>query len=202
MPLCAIIPVKPLKRGKSRLAGVLTVEEREKLNKEMLIKMLSCIRNIPQINFFIVISYDPATLSIAREMGAKTVLESKITNLNHALRKATAAARAYKATQILIMPADLPLINENDIQSFIRLGENNKGIIISSDYRENGTNALLINPIGAIDYNFGDWSFRKHIEQAERKKITVTVANINSFKYDLDIPEDLDLIRSIENNKL
>jgi 2-phospho-L-lactate/phosphoenolpyruvate guanylyltransferase len=198
MPLCAIIPVKPLKRGKSRLAGVLTVEEREKLNKEMLVRILVCVRNVPQINFFVVISYDPATLSIAREMGAKTVLESRITNLNRALRKATAAARAYKATQILIMPADLPLINEKDIQQFIKLGENKDGITISSDHRENGTNALLVNPIGAIDYNFGDWSFRKHIEQAERKKIAVRVANINSFKFDLDIPEDLELIKSME----
>lgn len=199
MPLCAIIPVKPLKRGKSRLAGILSVEERENLNKEMLVKMLRCIGKVPQINFFIVISYDPATLTIAREMGAKTVLESRITNLNRALRKATAAARAYNATEVLILPADLPLVNENDIRQFIQLEKNDEGIVISSDHRENGTNALLVNPIGAIDYNFGEWSFRKHIEQAERKKLIVKVAMIKSLKFDLDIPEDLELIKSMEN---
>jgi 2-phospho-L-lactate guanylyltransferase len=196
MTLCAIIPVKPLKRGKSRLAGIFSVEEREKLNKEMLIKMLKCLKKVPLIDFFIVISYDPATLAVAREMGAKTVLESKITNLNRALRKATAAAKAFNATQVLILPADLPLINESDIQKFIDLGEKSISMIISPDHRQNGTNALLVNPISSIDYNFGEWSFKKHIEQAERKKINVVVSNIESIMYDLDIPEDLEIIKS------
>ena len=200
MPLCAIIPVKPLKRGKSRLSGILSVEEREKLNKDMLKRILNCIQNIPEINFYIVVSYDPATLSIAREMGAKTVLESKMTNLNRALRKATAAARAYSATRVLILPADLPLIRESDIQQFIQLGEPSQGIVISSDHKQNGTNALMVNPIGAIDYNFGEWSFRKHIEQAQRKKITVTVADIKNLKFDLDLPEDFLLLKTMEQS--
>jgi 2-phospho-L-lactate guanylyltransferase len=196
MPLCAIIPVKPLKRGKSRLSGIFSVEERENLNKDMLIKMLGCLNKVPQIDFYIVISYDPATLAIARDMGAKTVLESKITNLNRALRKATAAAKTFNATQVLILPADLPLINKSDIQKFIDLGEKTIGMIISPDHRQNGTNALLVNPINSIDYNFGEWSFKKHIEQAERKKIKVMVSDIESFKYDLDIPEDLEILKS------
>lgn len=197
MPLCAIIPVKPLKRGKSRLSNVLSVEEREQLNRDMLKRVLNCIQKTPEINFYIVISYDSATLSIAREMGAKTVLESKLTNLNRALRKATAAARAYHATQVLILPADLPLIHESDIHQFIRLGETSQGIVISPDHKQNGTNALLINPIGIIDYNFGDWSFRKHIEQAQRKKINVTVADIKNIKFDLDLPEDYSFLKNM-----
>ena len=198
MPLCAIIPVKPLKRGKSRLSGILSVEEREQLNKDMLKRVLNCIQNTPEIHFYIVISYDPTTLSIAREMGAKTVLESKLTNSNRALRKATTAARAYNATRVLILPADLPLINESDIQQFIKLGETSQGIVISPDHKQNGTNALLVDPIGAIDYNFGEWSFRKHIEQAQRKKVNVTVADIKNLKFDLDLPEDFLLLKTME----
>lgn len=200
MPLCAIIPVKPLKRGKSRLSGILSVEEREKLNKDMLIRILNCIQKTPEINFYIVISYDPATLAIAREMGAKTVLESKLTNLNRALRKAAAAAKAYSATRVLILPADLPLIDESDIQQFIKLGKPSQGIVISPDQKQNGTNALLVDPIGAIDYNFGEWSFRKHIEQAQRKKLTITVADIKNLKFDLDLPEDFLLLKTMEQS--
>lgn len=198
MPLCAIIPVKPLKRGKSRLSGILSVEEREQLNKNMLRRVLNCIQQIPEISFYIVVSYDPATLSIAREMGAKTVLESKVTNLNRALRKATAAARAYNATSVLILPADLPLINKSDIQQFINLGHSSPCIVISSDNKQNGTNALLVNPIGSIAYNFGEWSFRKHIEQTQRNKINIIVADIQNLKFDLDLPEDLKILKSMK----
>ncbi len=200
MSLCAIIPVKPLKRGKSRLSGILSVEEREQLNKDMLKRVLNCIQKTPEIHFYIVISYDPTTLSIAREMGAKTVLESKLTNLNRALRKATTAAKAYSATRVLILPADLPLIHESDIQQFIKLGEPSQGIVISPDHKQNGTNALLVDPIGVIDYNFGEWSFRKHIEQAQRKRVNITVADIKNLKFDLDLPEDFLLLKTMEQS--
>lgn len=36
MSIWAILPVKPLRRGKSRLAGALTEEERAALNEELL----------------------------------------------------------------------------------------------------------------------------------------------------------------------
>ena len=196
MSLCAIVPVKPLRRGKSRLSGILSVEERTKLNRNMLSNMLTCVRNVSQIDYFIVISYDPTTLALARELGAKTVLESRITTLNRALRKATAVAKAFNSTQVLILPADLPLINKVDLNSFIQLRGKPPEIIISSDYRQNGTNALLVNPIGALDYDFGEWSFKKHIEQAERKRLRIGISNIDSFKYDLDIPEDLELLKT------
>jgi 2-phospho-L-lactate guanylyltransferase len=119
MSLCAIIPVKPLRRGKSRLSSVLSVEERTILNRNMLTNMLNCVRNVSQIDNFIVISYDPTTLAIARELGAKTVLESRITNLNCALRKATAAAKVFNSTQVLVLPADLPLIQRTLIHLLI-----------------------------------------------------------------------------------
>ena len=162
----------------------------------MLTNMLNCLRDVTQVDNLIVISYDPSTLAIARDLGAKTVLESRITNLNRALRKATAAAKAFNATQVLILPADLPLINKEDIIRFIKHRGEPPEIIISSDYRQNGTNALLVNPIGVIDYDFGEWSFKKHIEQAERKKLRIDICDIESIKYDLDIPEDLELLRS------
>jgi 2-phospho-L-lactate guanylyltransferase len=196
MSLCAIIPVKPLKRGKSRLSSILTVEERTKLNKWMLTNLLNCLRDVPQIDNFIVISYDPSTLTIARDLGARTVLESRITNLNRALRKATTAAKAYNATEVLVLPADLPLTNKEDISEFIQHSGNPPEIIISSDFRQNGTNALLVNPIGALEYDFGEWSFKKHIEQAERKKMRIDIIKIESFLYDLDLPEDFELLKS------
>jgi 2-phospho-L-lactate guanylyltransferase len=196
MSLCAIVPVKPLKRGKSRLSSILSVEERTNLNKRMLINTINCLKDVPQIDTIIVISYDPSTLAIARELGAKTVLECRITNLNRALRKATTVAKAFNATQVLVIPADLPLINSKDIIRFIKHRGEPPEIIITSDFRQNGTNALLVNPVGTIEYDFGEWSFKRHIEQIERKKIRIDICKIDSLMYDLDIPEDIELLKS------
>lgn len=193
MSLWAIVPVKSLRRGKSRLANVLTDEERSALNNDLLIRTLHCLQSIPAIDQVLVISYDPEVLAKARELGTMTVQEGKRTNLNNALRRATVAAKAYNASKAIIIPADLPFINKEDIENFIAQQGTPPEIIISSDQRSDGTNALLTNPIGILEYNFGEWSFRKHIEQAEQKKINVKVKNEKSLTFDLDLPEDLEI---------
>ena len=49
MTLWAIVPVKPLRRGKSRLAGVLTEEERLGLNSQLLTHTVDILGDIPEI---------------------------------------------------------------------------------------------------------------------------------------------------------
>ena len=193
MSLWAIVPVKSLRRGKSRLADVLSDEERSTLNNDLLTRTLSCLKSVPKIDQVLVISYDPEVLAKAREFGVMTVQEGKRTNLNNALRQATIAAKAYNAAKTLIIPADLPLINKNDVEDFLSQEGKPPEIIISTDRKSDGTNALFINPIGILEYNFGEWSFKKHIEQAEQKKINVNVKNIKSFTFDLDTPEELEI---------
>ena len=46
MSLWAIVPVKPLRRGKSRLAGALTEEERANLNQELLERTLRTLTDL------------------------------------------------------------------------------------------------------------------------------------------------------------
>lgn len=200
MPLWAVIPIKPLSRGKSRLAGLMTSEEREFLNQKLLIRTIRCLENIPLINEIAVISHDPTALHISRDLGVRTIQESRKTDINNALRKATKAIRTFDASKILVIPADLPMIIPEDIKEFLSLSIGEDEIIISPDRRMCGTNMLFINPIGILDYDFGLWSFKKHIEQAERKKIRVGIYNNERIAFDLDLPEDLEIIR--ENDYL
>ena len=197
MSLCAIIPVKPLRQGKSRLSSILSEEKREELNEYLLTSTLACISEISEITNAIVISYDPYALSIARDFGARTVLENRKTNINRALRKATAAAKAFRASSVLIIPSDLPLLTKDDVYSILSLTGTPPEIVIVTDRKAKGTNALYINPIGVLNYNFGDWSYKKHIEQAERKKIKVKKCQCENISFDLDLPEDWEFLSKI-----
>jgi len=152
-----------------------------------------CLKTIQKIDQILVISYDPEALAKARELDVMTVQEGSKTNINNALRRATVAARAYNASKVIIIPADLPFIDKEEMESFLAQEGEPPEIIISSDRHSEGTNALFINPIGILEYNFGPWSFRKHIEQAERKKIKVKIKNMESLTFDLDVPEDLEI---------
>ena len=191
MSLWAIIPIKPLRRGKSRLSCVLSEQERENLNHNLLGRTINCLKQVKEIDQIIVISHDPAALSFSREFGVKTLQENRNTNINNALRKATQAAKAFNASRLLIVPADLPFMMPEDLIALIYKSKSAPEIIISPDRKMYGTNALFINPTGILDYDFGQWSFKKHIEQAERKKIRVEIYNNERIGFDLDLPEDL-----------
>ena len=67
MSLWAIVPIKPLRRGKSRLSTVLSESEREQLNQSLLIKTITCLKEIKEIDQILVVSYDPTALTISRD---------------------------------------------------------------------------------------------------------------------------------------
>ncbi|HAD07520.1 MAG TPA: 2-phospho-L-lactate guanylyltransferase [Anaerolineaceae bacterium] len=198
MGLWAIVPVKPLRRGKSRLASVLSEDERALLNFTMLSSTLRTLREVEEIEHILVVSRDPAALSLAREYNARTVQEDGQPELNTALQRATVVAQMYAAQEILILPADLPLLSVNDVKRILQQAKNPPVVVISPDRRNDGTNALYMNPAGVIEYRYGPGSFHQHVEQARAKGVRVEICHLSTLSLDLDLPEDLDLLKQIE----
>lgn len=194
MTLWAIVPVKPLRRGKSRLAGVLTEEERAELNRRLLAHTLDTLTVIPEIEHVLVISRDPAALALAREHGARTVQENGAPHLNVALTRATVVAKNYSTRGVLVLPADLPLITPEDIQAMLMLAQKPPVVIVAPDRHRQGTNALLICPVGLIEYDFGLGSFQRHCERARAAGAHLEVFELPSLALDVDLPEDLKMV--------
>jgi len=202
MTLWAIVPVKPFRRGKSRLSDVLSEDERALLNYTLLGNTLRTLSDVSEIDQILVVSSDPAALALAREYQARTVQEDGHPGLNTALRRATIVAQMYSAHDILILPADLPLISKADIQAFLQHAGKPPVIVIAPDRRSDGTNALYMSPAGVIEYKYGAGSFAHHIQQAQKKGVRVEVCQLSSLGLDLDLPEDLDLLKQIEAMKI
>lgn len=195
MTLWAIVPVKPLRLGKSRLAGVLSGEERYRLNWWLLENTLSILTRIPDIERVLVISRDPQVLAIAREHGAHTLQEGGISNLNKALEKATRLARNFAVQAVLVVPADLPMLNGEDLQEMIRRAEHPPVVVIAPDRHRLGTNALLVNPLGVLRYAFGRGSFRTHCQVTLCSEVSLEVAELARLAVDLDTPDDLEYLK-------
>ena len=202
MTLWAIVPVKPLRRGKSRLAGALSEEERTELNRNLLQNTLKTLAEIKELEEVLVISRDPAALTIARNYGARTVREDGQPELNTALKRATVIAQVYAIRGVLVLPADLPLISREDVQTLIQRAIDPPVIVIAPDRHGTGTNALLISPSGLIEYDFGENSFQRHCERARNAGARLEIVNLPSLGLDLDLPEDLELIRKMELAKI
>jgi len=144
MTLWAIVPVKPLRRGKSRLSKVLTEDERTNLNKTMLINTMKTLQKVEEIDTVLVVSRDPSALALARDFNARTVLEDGSPELNTALRRAAMVALAYQVHEILVLPADLPLLQPEHLKEFLTHSGKPPEIVIAPDRRHDGTNALFI----------------------------------------------------------
>jgi 2-phospho-L-lactate guanylyltransferase len=197
MSLWVIIPVKPLRRSKSRLSDVLNEEERTLLNYHMLENVLSILQPIPNIDGVLVVSRDPSALTLARTFGARTLQEDGEPGLNLALKRAVVVAKAYSANSILILPADLPLITRQEIEHLIHKLDAQNKLIISPDRRMSGTNMLLVSPVDLIEFSFGPGSFERHVRQAQEKGAQIEVYQLESIGLDIDLPEDLDLYQKL-----
>jgi 2-phospho-L-lactate/phosphoenolpyruvate guanylyltransferase len=194
MTLWAIVPVKPLRYGKSRLAEVLTQEERADLNRRLLAHTLDTLTAIPELEHVLVISRDQAALSLAREHGARTVQEHGAPQLNVALARATVVARNYATQGVLIVPADLPLISAEDVRAMLEKATDPPVVVVAPDRRREGTNALLVCPAGLIEYEYGPGSFQRHCRRAAQAGARLEICEMPSLALDMDLPEDLELV--------
>lgn len=192
MSLWVIVPVKPLKRAKSRLAEVLAPETRYRFAETMLRHVLTVTVQVPQVTGTLVISRDTKALSIARELGAKTIQESSSSDLNPALNRATEVIRAWGGNATLILPADLPFLKVTDLSAIAEMGLMNMSVVLAPDHQYDGTNAMLTRPTGLIGYQYGDGSFDLHRLAAEQIGATVKIYESETLNLDIDVPSDLE----------
>ena len=186
----AVIPVKPLRQAKSRLARALKPPLRQALVRSLLSRTLDLLNANERIADTIVISHDVTVLELARSQNAIGLAESE-SGLNAAITQAATWAADHGAQAIFIVPTDLPLIAEADINAMLDLATQPQCIVIAPDRREEGTNALLVRPPAAIVFAYGTSSFEAHRAQAQERGLTVHIYRSPTLALDLDVPDDL-----------
>jgi 2-phospho-L-lactate guanylyltransferase len=193
MSLWAIVPVKPFMRAKSRLAPVLSAEQRAGLSRSFLQHALDVLSAVPLVHSILVISRDPGALALARQHGARTVTEAGAPDLNAALSRATQVAAASGASEVLILPTDLPFLTATEVAELVCASGPGPVVTIAPDRHEQGTNALFVRPPGLLAYAFGAGSFDRHQERARAAGAQVAVCRLAGAALDVDLPEDLRL---------
>ncbi len=198
MTVWAIVPVKPLRKAKSRLSDVLSEDERALLNFTMLGQTLRTLKSVAVIDQTLVVSSDSSVLALAREYDARTLQEDGETDLSIALRRAVVVAKMYNAEGLLILSADLPLLSDRDIEKMLGLGKDPPYVILAPDRHNDGTNAIYMNPPDIIECKIGSGSYEYNLKKASQKHIPVEICQLTTLGLDLDVPEDLDLLNQIE----
>ena len=181
----AIIPVSKFKNAKTRLSPFLSEDVREGLLKVMLKDVTDVLKKY--VNKVFIISADEEVLNYARSLDLDTILENNNSNLNKALVQAMKYCEG-KCRRIMIVPSDVPLIGKTNIELVIESSKHLEFIIVPS--KGGGTNTIIMKPM-AIRPRFGDFSYKEHVNAADRKNLNPQVHDSLFMALDVNTTEDL-----------
>ncbi|MDH5624034.1 MAG: 2-phospho-L-lactate guanylyltransferase, partial [Candidatus Bathyarchaeota archaeon] len=122
MAVFVIIPVKGLDNAKSRLSSLLTDDERKQFCLKMLEDVLRTVKSTKYPHETVVVSKDPMMSKIAKNFDAGYLRERK-TGLNKTVSEAIDWCVERGAASVLVLPADIPLVEPTDLNIMFILGE-------------------------------------------------------------------------------
>ena len=204
----AVVPVRGLDTGKSRLASDLSPEARAALTRRMLHGVVQAAVDSGAVDAVAVISPDPAALAAARAAdGAVTPLvqDPATPGLNAAVAAGRDWARRRGAAAVLVLFGDLPLLAAADVR---RLVEHDQALVLAPDRYGAGTNALLLRLTGRethaaarFRFQFGAGSYARHVAEARRLGLEMATSSAPGTAFDLDTPDDWRTLLTLEIGK-
>jgi 2-phospho-L-lactate/phosphoenolpyruvate guanylyltransferase len=185
----AIVPVKDLWGTKSRLKPILDPGARAGLTLYMVGRVVSAIGRAGVENIGVV-SPDRIVLDEVRKRGATPLLQES-QGLNPALEEGRRWVIERGGSSLLVLPADLPLIDPDDVNAVLEGVVETRSVTISPDGVHTGTNALLLRPPDVLPFAFGPRSYEAHLQAAQERGLDVRVCERPHLAFDLDTAEDL-----------
>jgi 2-phospho-L-lactate guanylyltransferase len=189
----AVVPVKDTQHAKQRLAAVLSRAQRRELVLAMLEDVLAALAAVGELAGIVVVTADPAAAAVGARYRARIQRAGAGDGHTGAV---AAAARELAGDGMLALPADIPLVEPDDIRRLI-LADRNDGhrrvFSITPARDERGSNAVLCSPAGAVPLRFGEDSFFPHLAAARSCGIEPAVVRLPRIALDIDTPDDLAL---------
>ena len=186
MTVWAVIPARQPGEGKTRLAGVLSPEERKELARAMLAHVVETVRAARNV--------DRACLIASSRFGLDEtipLLNDPGEGLNPALQSALDEAGRAGASRLVILHGDLPQLTIREVELLAAAREG--GLAIAPDRHGTGTNALSL-PLPAAAgfvFAFGPDSFARHHAEAEGLDLPIETIRSPGLAHDIDEPADL-----------
>ena len=182
----AVVPLKNLKLAKSRLSNILAEGERQELVLAMFDDVLVSLRESPFIEKIFLVADKYFNLIADVQM----ITEIKNRGYDEAIIEALKDSRVNQAQAMLILPADLPLVSRDELDTLIRDQEDGS-IRIAGARDQDGTNALVMKPPSLLATSFGVGSFERHKKFAKALSVKIEEVNLPGLSFDVDTEKDL-----------
>lgn len=190
-PVWVVVPVRDFVGSKSRLAPLLSLDERSALSRAMLEDVLGCLGRSPHIEGVAIVTDNTEAMAVAARQRAHILPDAAGGDgLGHSLNASLENARAWlrrhrPAVGMLVLPADIPAATPDDIASLI---ESDSDVVLARA-DDGGTNALRLAPNISLPFSFGPDSFARHCAAAAA--LRVRIVHRAGLSLDIDRPDDI-----------
>lgn len=189
-----LIPIKDPQRAKTRLAGLLSPDERRMLAWAMFEDVSRAVAaSLKPDRVVIVSSFQPA-IEHARRLGWDALIEGSQSSESASIDWASRALQERGFDGVMRLPADLPLVRAEDIDGLLSIELRSPAALVVPSREGTGTNAIIRMPPDLFPSRFGPNSLALHREEAARAGVQCMVVENSRIALDIDDPSDLELL--------
>ena len=182
-----VVPLKPLERAKSRLAGAAGAL-RPELALAFALDTVAAALSCPEVERVLVVTDDTAAAAELAALGGEPVPDAPRAGLNRALAHGAELARArYDADRVAAMSADLPALRPAELGRVLRAASAYPRAFLA-DTQRIGTTLLATGPGSPLAPRFEGGSRLRHAAGGAHE---LALADVPSVRRDVDTPDDL-----------
>ncbi len=186
-----IIPVKKINDAKFRLKSLLNHNQRKQLFLAMLEDVLSAVKSIPEIENISLATICPTAIKIGKKYNASILDTFLDEGQTEAIKKSAKTLDKNGIKNMLLLPADVPLITETEIRKVIEAHKSHPMMTIVPARDKRGSNCIALSPPTAVPLSFGPNSYFPHIELARNSELKLNSISLPGIGLDIDTPSDL-----------
>jgi 2-phospho-L-lactate guanylyltransferase len=186
--------------AKTRLADALDDAQRMELAVRMFENTISFLRTLLPTMPLGVVTPSPRIEALARDAGATVVDDGLDSDINHAAVCARDWALSIRASSLMIIHADIPLLFHSEFDQLFDARQSTDVVIGES--LDGGTNVLIGTPPNVLEFSFGLGSAARHEEMARAQGLSVKRVAPFFLSRDVDRPEDLYLCERLRQRPI
>ncbi|MEW1720911.1 2-phospho-L-lactate guanylyltransferase [Streptomyces sp. NPDC093109] len=183
-----VVPLKPLRLAKSRLAATAGEALRPRLALAFAQDTVAAALACPAVRDVVVVTDDPAASERLAALGARVVPDTPADGLNAALAHGARAVReASPRAAVAALNADLPALRPAELGRVLAAAGAFPRAFLA-DAAEMGTTLLTAAPGTELRPAFGGPSRRRHLSSGA---VEIMLTGVDSVRQDVDTGDDL-----------
>lgn len=187
-----LIPIKDPANAKSRLSGLLSADERQRLAWAMFEDVIRAVVDARKPDRVVLVSSFTPAIERARSLNWDVLIEESQASESGSVDWASRILSERGSDTVMRLPADLPLVRASDVDEMLSIELDSPGALLVPSREGTGTNAIIRTPPTLFPSRFGPNSLALHKEEASRVGVVCRVVNNERIALDIDEPADVE----------